>query len=342
MYFTANAGLGSHIWRQRFPNGSAEQLTDGPEDEEGLAMSADGRSVLTSIGTEVSELWIRDGSGERLLSSEGFAWDPSYSEDGRTLYYMLGGVASGRPSELWTLDVDSGRSRPILQGFLMRSYDVSADGRTIVFCAGSDDGPSELWVASADHSSPPRRLSSSGSDSPFFGSGGRIVFRATEGKANYLVAMDADGGHRHKIRTDPIVELMGRSADRRWAVSMAPAEAGPPVATVLVPLDRGDEQRVCPALCNVRWSPSGDRFYVQPVRDFAAGDAVVFPVTVPGALPTMPPGGIASVGEAESIAGASIVHFGAARDRAVPGPSPETYVYTKIAAHRNLFWITLQ
>jgi Tol biopolymer transport system component/DNA-binding winged helix-turn-helix (wHTH) protein len=343
MYFTADAGPGSHVWRQGFPNGAVEQLTDGPEEEQGLVLSADGRSLLTSVGTEASELWIRDAAGERLLSSEGFAWRPSYSKDGRTLYYLLGGVAANRPSELWALDVSTGAKRPMVQGFLMRSYDVSEDGRTIVFAAaaGAGDGRSELWIASADHSAAPRKLTASGEDSPFFTSGGRIVFRAAEGSQNYLFEMDSGGSGRRKVRAQPIVELRERSADRRWAVSMVPADDGP-IATVLVPLERGDEQRVCPALCNVRWSPSGDRLYVQPVRDFAAGDALVFSVAADQAFPILPPAGIASVAEAASLAGASVVHLGAARNAAVPGASPETFAYTKTVAHRNLFWISLR
>lgn len=342
MYFTVYMDKGSHIWRQPFPNGSAEQITDGPDDEQGLATSPDGRSVLTSVGTEESGLWIRDASGERLLSSEGFAWGPSFSSDGRTLYYMLGGVASGRPSELWTLDLSAGKSRPIVQGFMMTSYDVSEDGRSIVFAARAEGKPSEVWLASADHSSAPIRLTTAGEDSPFFGPSGRIVFRAAEGSSNYLFEMEPDGSHRHKVRAKPIVELRARSADRRWAVTMAPADEGPPVATVLVPLAGGNEQRMCPALCNVRWSPSGDRFYLQPVRDFARGDALVFPLAGPDPFPILPPGGIAAVAEGASLPGSTVVHLPFANNDGVPGPSPDTYAYAKTVAHRNLFWVSLR
>lgn len=342
MYFTLNTSAGSHVWRQRFPNGSAEQLTFGPGDEVGLAFAPDGRAVLTSVGTEESGLWIHDATGERPLSSEGFARFPSYSNDGRTLYYMLGGVASARPSELWTLDVNSGRSRPLIQGFMMTSYDVSEDGQSIVFAARSRDGISEVWLAPADHSSAPRRLTSSGEDSPFFGFGGRILFRAAEGKRNYLFEIESDGSHARKVRPTPIVELRGRSLDRRWAVSMVSAEGASPVATVLIPLEGGDEQRVCPTLCNVRWSPSSDRFYVQLVQDFAAGEWLVFPLSGHEAFPALPSGGIASVAEGTALAGGSVVRLAVARDSAVPGPSPDTFAYTKTVAHRNLFWVTLR
>ena len=342
MYFTVYLGKDSHVWRQRFPRGATEQLTFGPAGEVGLAMSPDGRSLLTSVGTEESGLWIRDPSGERLLSSEGFVWDLSYSTDGRRLYYLLGGVASRRASELWMLDVNSGKSRPVVQGFIIKSYDVSADERTIVFASRSDDGRSELWIASADHSSEPRRLSRSGDDSPYFGSGAHIVFRATEGKNNYLFEMDPDGGNRHRIRTEPIVELNGRSADRRWAVSMVPAHDGPPVATVLVPLEGGTEQRMCPAACTVRWTPSGDRFFLQPVQDVPAGDALVFPLVGQKMFPELPPGGVASVAEGASLPDSRVVHLAFPFNDAAPGPMPDTFAYAKTVAHRNLFWISLK
>jgi hypothetical protein len=51
MYFTAKTTDGIHTWRQRFPNGTPEQVTSGVATEEGIAFAADGRSFITSIGT---------------------------------------------------------------------------------------------------------------------------------------------------------------------------------------------------------------------------------------------------------------------------------------------------
>jgi hypothetical protein len=38
MYFTANNGAGFHIWRQRYPDGTPEQVTFGPTEEEGIEL----------------------------------------------------------------------------------------------------------------------------------------------------------------------------------------------------------------------------------------------------------------------------------------------------------------
>src|SRR5262249_8165051 len=43
MYFSADTGSGSHIWRQRFGDARVEQITFGPTMEEGLAIDPDGR-----------------------------------------------------------------------------------------------------------------------------------------------------------------------------------------------------------------------------------------------------------------------------------------------------------
>ena len=40
----------NHIWRQPFPDGQPEQLTFGPTSQEGVAVAADGKSLITSVG----------------------------------------------------------------------------------------------------------------------------------------------------------------------------------------------------------------------------------------------------------------------------------------------------
>jgi len=47
MYFAALVGGTSHLWRQRFPDGTPEQITFGPLEEEGIAVAPDGRSLVT-------------------------------------------------------------------------------------------------------------------------------------------------------------------------------------------------------------------------------------------------------------------------------------------------------
>jgi hypothetical protein len=73
MYFSADPGDGSQLWRQRFPDGAVELLTSGPTEAEGLAVSPDGRSLVTSVGVRQRAAWLHDAAGDRQISVEGIA-----------------------------------------------------------------------------------------------------------------------------------------------------------------------------------------------------------------------------------------------------------------------------
>ncbi len=74
VYLSSNTGGRFHIWRQRVAGGEPEQITSGPTEEEGIAMAPDGRSLVTSVGTDQSALWVHDSRGDREVSSEGYSF----------------------------------------------------------------------------------------------------------------------------------------------------------------------------------------------------------------------------------------------------------------------------
>jgi Tol biopolymer transport system component len=81
MYFSADTGNGSHIWRQRFPDGPLEQITSGTTEEEGVDVAPDGRSFVTSIGTFQDTIWVHDSRGDRQVTSESFSFQPTISAE---------------------------------------------------------------------------------------------------------------------------------------------------------------------------------------------------------------------------------------------------------------------
>jgi Tol biopolymer transport system component len=103
MYFSSDATGGFHIWRQPFAGGVAEPVTFGPTKEEGIAMAPDGRSFITSVGTEQREVWLHDAGRDRRVSSTGFAANPYLLANGERLFYVLRsgenyGRTASRPS----------------------------------------------------------------------------------------------------------------------------------------------------------------------------------------------------------------------------------------------------
>jgi eukaryotic-like serine/threonine-protein kinase len=345
MYFTAAVEEQHHLWRQRFPDGAPEQLTFGPEQEDGVAVAPDG-SIVTSIGTDRRALWIHDRAGERPLSSEGTVVThigvgtlPTFSRDAKWLYYVRreSPVAS---AALWRTDVDSGKTDPLLPGTAIGDYDVSPDGTEVVFSTQPEGKPTEVWLAPIDGTAPPRRLAAHDANAPRFGPDGEILFRYTEHNVNYVGRINRDGSSRSKVADFPIGTFQSASPDRRWLIAITPSfERQQSGVSMAVGTRRGDRRAVCSFVCPSAWSPDGEYLYLtmEHRSRTSAGQAVALPVRPETGLPDLPEGGIRSMADALAIAGSQRL----AQDEIVPGLDPSTYAFIKTTTHRNLFRVRL-
>jgi DNA-binding winged helix-turn-helix (wHTH) protein/Tol biopolymer transport system component len=343
MYFIATLNSQSHLWRQRFPNGSPEQLTFGPAQEDGLAVEPDGRSLITAVGVEESAIWIHDAAGERSLSSEGDVVQghstPSFSADDQTLYYLLRHPSTGGGSELRRMVVASGKSEAILPGVSVNGYDISPDGKHVVYSTTAG-GQSRLWLAPTDRTSPPAQIADSGT-TPFFGPHGQIIFQGSEGNQSYIEKINSDGSGRARVSPYPALDIQSVSPGRRWLAGTISYPAGKTFVPtpVVLPLDGGPAMRTCVSICNVRWSSSGDALLIGVAfpSQTSPGRTLVIPAGPGESLPSLPPGGITLTTDPKTIAGAQWI------DRApqVPGKDLAHFAYVKYSEHRNLYRITL-
>jgi len=178
LYFSANTGDGFHIWRQNYPDGSPEQVTFGAIEELGASFAPNGRSFVTSIGEKQSTIWLHDSVGDRQITSQGYAFLPSFSPDGKRLYCLQRSRASRGfvSGELWAVDLPAGARERLLPEFLMEHYSLAPDGKSIAFIALDDAGHSPVWIAPLDGSSPPRRLTSLDCVRAFFGAQNDVYF----------------------------------------------------------------------------------------------------------------------------------------------------------------------
>jgi DNA-binding winged helix-turn-helix (wHTH) protein/Tol biopolymer transport system component len=344
MYFVATVEGQSHIWRQRYPNGRPEQITIDPSEYKGLVVEKDGRSIITSVGEHESAIWIHDDAGERSLSSEGEivagTSPPSFGADDKTLYYLLRHQRDAYP-ELWRLTLDTGKSEAVFQGTSMVDFDVSPDGKQVVYTSVGRDGRSQLWLAAMDRSSPARQIGHSEETTPQFGPRGQILFRLAEGNVNYLEQMNQDGSARSKVLPYPIMELQGISPGRRWLMAMAayPENNSMVPMVVAIPLEGGLPRRICASYCSPVWSSNG-KFLVVPVQassQTTPGRSLAIPVGPGESLPELPQGGIQPMAEPSVVPGAQSLD----RAELVPGKDLSHYAYVNTTAHRNLYRISL-
>jgi eukaryotic-like serine/threonine-protein kinase len=335
VYLTVTKGDKSHIWRQHFPSGEPEQVTSGPTTQEGIAMSADGNSLITSVGSEDSTVWLHDKDGERQISSEGNADQASFSSDGKKLYYLM---ANGKASdyELWVKDLSDGKTERVLPGYSMAYYSVSADGKEIAFGIGDKNGQSSLWVAPTSRRSSPVRISATAiEDSPFFLPDGDLVFRAIEGGENFLYRMKADGTGRRKISPQRVFDVYAVSPDGRWIIAGAPGPDQERTAQVTAfAVDGSKTVPFCLVYCPVTWDTTGKFMYVysSTLRDAT----FPLPVVPASGLPSLPPAGIARVEDFTSAKSAAVIPRFV--DSAI---SPSVYAYSIRNTRRNLYRIPL-
>ena len=341
MYMTADDGNGFHIWRQRYPDGDPQQVTFGVSEEEGIHFAPDGRSVVTSIGSRQSTIWIHDGRSDRQITSEGFAFFPTVSPDAKKVYYLVrsGGGPALLRGALWVTDLTSGQRQALVPDFKMKHYSISADGRRVLFVAVNEQGDNPVWLAALDGRTTPTRVTSANSGVAFFGPGDEIIFSAEENGSYFLYRAKADGSDARKITTTPMLFPFSVSPDGRWvAAAEGPKPENREVLEVY-PVDGGSPRFVCrcyppPSFDNgpepplMSWSPNGRFLYLR-----LEGSTYAIPLKPGVSLPTLTDSGFKSKRAVLALAGTQLVSDGVV----FPGPEPRIYAYMKVATHRNIY-----
>jgi len=332
MYFNAAVNGTTHLWRQRFPDGAAEQITFGPGEEEGLAVAPDGKSLVSSVGVRKSSVWVHEASGERPVSSEGLASDPKISADGKRVYYLLRKSASSA-NELWSTERATGKSNPALPGVSMVDFDLASDGQQVAFTIRNGQ-EEQIFLAPLDASAPPRQVVRGG-DGVSFGAPGELVFRQVGAQANYLARVKTDGTGLERMLDQPIVDKGGVSPDGAWAAAIGVSGYGG--RGIAVSLKDRTGRILCGGPCRPVWSADGAFLYLMNRLDpTSAGTTLVLTIHDGGGLPPLPPSGL-SANAAEEMPGIRVIRQAAL----APGPDPATYAFVKLDFAGNLFRIPL-
>jgi eukaryotic-like serine/threonine-protein kinase len=323
-----------HIWRQRFPDGEPEQLTFDPTSQEGIAMAPDGKSLITSVGSQDLTVWLHDKDGDHQISSEGNTSSPAFSADGRNLYFLKTNGQT-RDNELWSKELNGGKEEKVLPDYPILSYSVSRDGNEFAFAMKDQSGHTNLWIAPTSRRSSPVRISSAAvEDSPFFLPNGDLIFRAIEGGSNFLYRMKTDGTGRRKIASE-IWDVTSVSPDGRWVIAGSGGsdkEQAPGIKAFAS--DGSTTVPLCVTNCQVNWDLSGKIafLYFPQVHE----GSYALPVMRDSGLPKIP---LTVTVRIEDFANPKAI-------TAIPwyvqsAASPSLYAYTRQNTRRNLYRIQL-
>jgi DNA-binding winged helix-turn-helix (wHTH) protein/Tol biopolymer transport system component len=328
MYFSVQIGGHGHLWRQRYPDGQPQQITFGPTDEETVTCAPDGRSLLTSLGREQSTIWLHAAGRERVLTTESYEYSPWLSS-GADRVYFLAARSSTEPSELWRVEVASGRKQSLLAGFAISGYDISRDEQLVVFTT-KRDGTSQIWIAPLDRHAPPSLLIRGG-DEVAFDRVGDIFFRSLGEHANFLHRMRSDGSSNVRVLETPIVEFHAVAPDGRWVSVDLPIEGGI-AGAFLAPVGGGAPTLIRKGWWPSQWSRDGNALYVEVgtgENSQRHGRTAALPIGADG-LPTE---------SAMSVPDAALIPH--PELNLSMGSDPSVYAFVKWETHRNIYRIPL-
>jgi Tol biopolymer transport system component len=129
---------GNHdVYLQRVEGQRPINLTESsPDDDRMAAFSPDGASIAFRSEREGGGLFVMGATGEsaRRLTDEGF--HPTWTPDGREIVYSTGAVLGPQTvpdSELWAVDLASGRRRRLLRAARAVQPSVSPRGLRVVY-----------------------------------------------------------------------------------------------------------------------------------------------------------------------------------------------------------------
>lgn len=358
MYFTANAGGAFHIWRQRFPDGEPEQLTNGPTEEEGIAVAPDGRSLITSAGVRHNSIWLIDEAGDRQISVEGFAFSPVASLDGKRVYFLnRAGIArlAYNVGNLVATTLDTGAREELLPGHSMVHFDLSGDDRQIVFVSGSAEPDRRgIWIAPLDRSAAPRRVLAAEAERVFFDAAGNIYYLQRENRNRYLHRLRApEYTVNERLERNPVRYIFDASRDGEWISVLMdiPGGTGSQQAAIST---RGQPARVVCGFCGggagparvlapaISWTRDGRGLLVSGRLIAFAGMAgarytILIPVQPGAALSQLPPQGISSPDDYLKLPGARKIPH----QHVLPGATPEQLFFYEATTIRNLYRVQL-
>src|SRR3984893_9174378 len=342
IYLSLHGKDSFHIWRQHFPNGQPEQITSGPTEEEGIALAPDGRSLITSVGLRQRTVSVHYMNDDRRISLEGYAYWPSFSPDGKKLYYRVlkGGTSPMLgASELWVADIASGRNDPLLSGFALTGYDVSRDGTHVVFSANDFGGKSRLWIAPTDRSDVPRQIPNAEGDMPHFLRPGEVVFHAIEKGSTLAFRIREDGAEKQELTSSEINEVYGVSPDGKFVIAGTPKNGR--ARTKAFPSSGGAPISISDGICFLRWQADRKFLYLSVATGMqsaaAFGRTYVIPLSPNKLFPSLPADGFHSEDEIARLPGVRVIE---AAD-VFPGPTPGTYAYSRQSVQRNLYRVPL-
>ena len=300
----------AQIWLIDPATGGHSRVTNDPNNYQGLSVSQDGRSILSTQQVVLSNLWVAGSFSDKpiKITSENGKDDGqsgvSFMPDGRVLYTTR--VKSDQ--DIWILNGDGTESRQLTMNAKSNFYPVpTPDGRFIVF-ASTRSGNTSLWRMDPDGGNVvPLTNLPGGETYPAVTPDGKwVIFQhVDESNVSMIKKVSIDGGEILPV-TKVEAANPALSPDGSFIFCKYDFRRTNRIQMAILPIDGGEPVKVfdSPAMGrsrNVRFSPDGrsliyvdgrekvDNLWEQPLdgspprqlTDFSEDRIFLFDITYP-------------------------------------------------------------
>jgi Tol biopolymer transport system component len=248
----------------------------------GVEWLRDGKIIYGSTASGKEDVWLMnaDGSNQKqLTTTPGANFEPTVSDDGRTLVYVS--KAADSRQCLWKMNLENGERTQLTDGGFDWRPDISPDGRWVVYMSIIKDSPT-LWKTSIGGGEAAVQLSDKIASIPRVSPDGRFIacfYRAQVDMFSKLAVLPFDGGEPVKVFDRPRTTFV--EAGIQWtpdgrALSFIDNRDG--VSNVwLQPLDGGPPKQLTnftsETIFRFAWSPDGKMIVAE--RGTETGDIVL-------------------------------------------------------------------
>ena len=168
----------------------------------GVEWLRDGKIIYGSTASGKEDVWLMnaDGSNQKqLTTTAGANFEPTVSDDGRTMVYVSKTADAGQC--LWKMNLDNGERAQLTDGGFDWRPDISPDGRWVVYMSVIKDSPT-LWKRSLGGGEAAVQLSDKIASIPRVSPDGRFIacfYRAQVNTFSKLAVLPFDGGEPVKV-----------------------------------------------------------------------------------------------------------------------------------------------
>jgi eukaryotic-like serine/threonine-protein kinase len=230
--------IAEQLWILSYPSGSLRRLSNDLSVYSSVAISADGRNIVSVQRNPSSDIWIgpadqpesiRQVTSGRLDGREGLAFTPDHHI-----------VYSGNHTQNWDIyiaDPDGGNSRQLTFDGHYHSYPtVCEDGKSIAY-ASDFDGVSHIWKLDLQSGAVATLTNGPGEFSPTCAgdSGWIFYWGQTAGGGSYIFKIKSSGGNPVRASNEPSLAAPFLSLDGHLLLYVTALPNGAPVAKIASP-----------------------------------------------------------------------------------------------------------